>query len=528
MHTFAQKQKPTQKGKSVSLTTPSRPFTGQSREVSSILNLQRTVGNQAVQRLLPIKGEDREDNSLTEPSPNFSHDFSRIPIHENANIQTKLTVNTPGDEYEQEANRVADQVMTMPAPQRRSGEENTLQMKGGPTAEKSLSFRGNTSVSPSGEPSIRSILTGGRAFNEQERRFFEPRMGTDFSHVRLHSDPVAANAATEIGARAFAVGNHIALAEGEYNFHSPQGKHLMAHELTHVIQQKQAASLSSVVQRQDLGGLSSADADLAAEREYGDSGAPKAQKCGSPSHCPAGFCDPYRSEELAKYYRAKKSGWLMLGISAAVDSKVVPLWREYLMGGSSPKDLSTQFGKDFTKSPTTKNATSFLHRELVKKLNASPPNVPESTSVSLDLSAEIPSAIAKLDDPASPNLTSKTGGKMNFNIPKDIPGNIAGDIGKNQTACLSGAKPSPFNDERHASGYAEAVRSGNNITVTPMIEYKVKDTIDLCPGDCGTTLEQIATVPLSQFEATGISGDVPFTVNFPAPSHGSFTISAPP
>ena len=53
-----------------------------------------------------------------------------------------------------------------------------------------------------------------------------------------------------------------------------------------------------------------------------------------------------------------------------------------------------------------------------------------------------------------------------------------------------------------------------------MIDYTVRDTIDLCPGNCGTELEQLATVAISQYEATGISGDVPFTVRFtvtPAP-----------
>jgi len=69
--------------------------------------------------------------------------------------------------------------------------------------------------------------------------------------------------------------------------------------------------------------------------------------------------------------------------------------------------------------------------------------------------------------------------------------------------------------------------SSSELTVAPMIKYLVKDTIDLCPGDCGTMLEQIATIPLSQFEATGISGDVPFTVDFPAPSLGPFTVPAP-
>jgi hypothetical protein len=263
------------------------------------------------------------------------------------------------------------------------------------------------------------------------------------------------------------------------------------------------------------------DADLAAEREYGDKGAPKAQNCGRPSHCPAGFCSPYRSEELAKYYRAKNGGWIMAGIAAAVNSRVVPLWREYLAGGSPPKNLTPDFGKDFTASPTTKGTTSFLQGELQAKLTSAPPFVPRSSRISIDIGSLIPAAITALGDPANPH-------QMNFNIPKDIPGNLAGGIGRDQTACPAGAQPSPFNDDRHATGTVELARGGGpEVMVTPAITYQVKDTIDLCPGDCGTPLEQFATIPLSQFEATGISGDIPFTVEFPAPPMTPFTISAP-
>ena len=102
--------------------------------------------------------------------------------------------------------------------------------------------------------------------------------------------------------------------------------------------------------------------------EYGDKPAPNAKKCGRPSWCPAGFCDPYRSQPLAEYYRSKNAWWIMAGISAAVDSRVVPLWKEYLWGGSPPKNLTADFGKDFTASPTTRKTTTFLHRELQAKL----------------------------------------------------------------------------------------------------------------------------------------------------------------
>ena len=75
----------------------------------------------------------------------------------------------------------------------------------------------------------------------------------------------------------------------------------------------------------------------------------------------------------------------MAGISAAVDSRVVPLWREYLWGGSSPKNLTTDFGNDFTNSPTTKKTTTFLYDELKKTLAATPPSVPLYATTTIDL-----------------------------------------------------------------------------------------------------------------------------------------------
>ena len=56
-----------------------------------------------------------------------------------------------------------------------------------------------------------------------------------------------------------------------------------------------------------------------------------------------------------------------------------------------------------------------------------------------------------------------------------------------------------------------------SVTVTPHIVFTVKDTIDLCPGNCGGAEERVATIPLSRFEATNLTGDVPFIVRFGAP-----------
>jgi hypothetical protein len=81
MRTFAQKPKATQQITSAKSIMPGRAHVGQNSEVNSIFHLQRTIGNQALQRLLQDNGEGREDSLLTSTSPRFAHDFSRIPVY---------------------------------------------------------------------------------------------------------------------------------------------------------------------------------------------------------------------------------------------------------------------------------------------------------------------------------------------------------------------------------------------------------------------------------------------------------------
>jgi len=84
-----------------------------------ILHLQRTLGNQAVPRLLQAKPDDLEARSSTKEVTRFAHDFSQIHVHTKspASVQAKLTVSPPRDIYEQEADRASEQVMSMPEPQ---------------------------------------------------------------------------------------------------------------------------------------------------------------------------------------------------------------------------------------------------------------------------------------------------------------------------------------------------------------------------------------------------------------------------
>jgi hypothetical protein len=109
MRIFAQKPKATQMMESAKSKKSIRVLSGQSRDVRAILHLQRTIGNQAVQRLLKINAAENETGSTTAASPRFAHSFSRTPLLSPSpiRVQPKLTVNTPGDTYEQEADRVA-------------------------------------------------------------------------------------------------------------------------------------------------------------------------------------------------------------------------------------------------------------------------------------------------------------------------------------------------------------------------------------------------------------------------------------
>ncbi len=188
-------------------------------------------------------------------------------------VQPKLSVNTPGDRYEQEADRIADQVVSdrvvsdrvvsdrpvgqtavlpiSPLVQRQSDEEDeeeTLQAKlAGPQA---VSNRAPAQTSPT-QLAARAVASGGQPLSLSARGYFEPRFGRDLSHVRIHTGSEAQSAARGINARAYTLRNHIAFATGEYAPQSSAGRHLLAHELTHTFQQvAKGGSRGGVLQRQ--------------------------------------------------------------------------------------------------------------------------------------------------------------------------------------------------------------------------------------------------------------------------------------
>src|SRR5258705_5521853 len=84
----------------------------------------------------------------------------------------------------------------------------------------------------------RALRTAGEPLDEVARGFFEPEFGHDLSRIRIHADDLAAASAAAVGARAFTVGDHIAFGAGQFSLQSAAGRRLLAHELTHTIQQE--------------------------------------------------------------------------------------------------------------------------------------------------------------------------------------------------------------------------------------------------------------------------------------------------
>ena len=186
----------------------------------------------------------------------------QLKSSEDTAIQAKLTVGKPDDIYEKEADRVADRVMTMPAEQtvslqsekeeekvKRSSLSQTLtpfvQREQKPDDKVQASFITIQRKSRSQPKSlddktssmIRNSLGQGSPLPRETADFMESRFGADFSSVKIYTDSQAATISKQINARAFTLGNNIYFGEGQYNSQTHEGKRLLAHELTHTIQQ---------------------------------------------------------------------------------------------------------------------------------------------------------------------------------------------------------------------------------------------------------------------------------------------------
>ena len=174
-------------------------------------------------------------------------------------MPASLQIGEPGDSFEQEADRVADAVMGGATPhwslsrmsagtplQRKcecggSGECEECKKKG------TLQRRAADSAAPSTAPSIvhEVLRTPGQPLDAPARAFFEPRLGHDFSRIRIHADSRAAESARAVNAFAFTVDNHVVMGAGMFAPQAVPGRRLLAHELVHAIQQGSAPQAAS-------------------------------------------------------------------------------------------------------------------------------------------------------------------------------------------------------------------------------------------------------------------------------------------
>ena len=156
---------------------------------------------------------------------------------ETPEVQTKLTVGEPGDKYEQEADATAAKVVKQV---NSPGFNESVQTKVEPVAEPILMRHGGISgggVDPGVEQSIEGARGSGQGLSADIKEPMEKAFGADFSGVKVHTDGNANQLNRSLHSRAFATGQDIFFKQGEYNPGNSEGQELIAHELTHVLQQ---------------------------------------------------------------------------------------------------------------------------------------------------------------------------------------------------------------------------------------------------------------------------------------------------
>ena len=216
----------------------------------------------ARQRSTPVAHRSDQDSANASTTSRVSWDFSKIPVFapdraahpmpsspltaapSTSAIQTKFVVGEVNDPLEHEADRVADQVMRAPTPNRRTSPAAypyDLQGKARDTqTEQDTSSVARDEISET----VREVLGGpGKPLDLATRSFLEPRVGTDLDRVRVHEDDAAARSAQAIGARAYTVGANIVFSPGQYAPQTNAGMRLLAHEVTHTLQKRTAATL---------------------------------------------------------------------------------------------------------------------------------------------------------------------------------------------------------------------------------------------------------------------------------------------
>ena len=296
------------------------------------------------------------------------------------------------------------------------------------------------------------------------------RFGRDFSSVKIHTDVQAVRMNRDLNAKAFTVGNDVYFNQGQYQPGSSKGKHLLAHELTHVVQQGNGQGSS--IQRE----CSNSD-----------------------------FCKPY-----ATTAEADSAEWWIRNTYLRAEgvetfgSDVKSMYESFLDRSPGDSLAPRVFDDDegyvvssFKSSWDTKDDMDNVIDLVGSRLNRAP-------SGSISNRRSLMSLSNFLSESEMNNRP------INYSNPLSVAGHIAGGIGSS----AAGDDYRKITSANVALEKTTLVGNTGYISVELIPHYEVFDAIDFCPGDCGSPAEQLITVPMSRLETSGAAYDVPFKVIF--------------
>lgn len=236
-------KKPTVEKRTLAPAVPKRVATASPSVAQS---LQQRLGNRATHQLVQ-----RSRKPATQPPTSVTaNEATTIQL---GSIPSPLRISRPTDPAEREAEQVARKIVTMPeSSTQQAATSNQSPIKktvGGGHGATSASAQGSARTSSGPTPVTvpsKTGISGGSPLPTPVRRFMEPRFGANFGNVRIHTNQAAAKQSAQISAHAFTVGEHIHFGQDKFEPHSSRGKELIAHELTHTIQQGAVANRDTV------------------------------------------------------------------------------------------------------------------------------------------------------------------------------------------------------------------------------------------------------------------------------------------
>jgi uncharacterized membrane protein HdeD (DUF308 family) len=254
-------------GKASSLTKKKVSGLSRALETETLAHsasLPRNIGNQHFNKA-------PTNSNAHGVSPAVAPVLRKATTTANNNAPVPVAVSEPGDELEREADRVAEKIVTMadsrlvgadpvaPASQiwnrgqvmRQCAACTHKNKRDEDRPELEISRKAYAQVpTPSANVDLSTLASNAQPLPIQTRRYFEPRFAQDFSDVRIRADAQAGSMAKSLHAKAFTHGTNIVFGSGYFAPETATGKRLLAHELTHVVQQRQGAPKS--IQRDEL------------------------------------------------------------------------------------------------------------------------------------------------------------------------------------------------------------------------------------------------------------------------------------